>query len=76
MMEEFFNKIKALFDANLGATFTCDETQYAILRFCGGSELYDLQKGQVVKIEFLQLREVAAILRKLEEIKDKREEAE
>lgn len=76
MMKEFLNKIQALFDANLGETFTCGEIQYAILRFCGGSELYDLQNGQVVKIDTLKLREVSAIVSRLEEIKDKREKAE
>lgn len=75
MMKEFFDQVKALFDANLGTTFAAGEGQYAILRFCGGSELYDLQSGQVVKIDLLQLREVAQIVAKLEEIKARREKA-
>lgn len=74
MMKEFFNKVRALFNANMGAVFAIGESQYAILRFCGGSELYDLQKGEVVKIDFLTLREVAQIVSKLEELEARKGE--
>lgn len=74
-MKEFFEVVRSLFAANLGMTFAANGGQYSILRFCGGNDLYDLQKGQVVKIETLQFKDVIAIVHKLEEMTERREKA-
>lgn len=76
MREKIWSALNALFAKNVGETFAACDRQWAILRFCGGIQLYDLCNGQVVKLENLLMWELLQIVKQLENRASVREKAE